>query len=107
VSLSSYLLLMGIYSSAIMISEDARLRMDIRKSVLNDSRLLESISKAQLEQEMQNRVTAVMRKHKVDNIVKEEASTESLLDAKHYVDEIMDELLTKKDKIKKEGEERR
>jgi hypothetical protein len=97
---------MGIYSSAIMISEDSKLRADIRKSVLNDSRLLESISRAQLEHEMQNRVTAIMRKHKVDNIIKEEeAATESLLDAKHYLDEIMDELMTKKDKIKKESEE--
>jgi hypothetical protein len=104
VSLSSYLLLMGIYSSAIMISEDARLRKDIRKSVLNDSRLLESISKAQLEQEMQNRVTAVMKKHGVENIVKEEAATESLLDVKHYLDEVMHELLTKQEKIKKEGD---
>lgn len=97
VSLSSYLLLMGIYSSAIMISEDARLRKDIRKSILNDSRLLESISKAQLEQEMQNRVTAVIKKHGVENIVKEEAATESLLDVKHYLDEVMHELLTKQD----------
>ncbi len=104
-SLSSYLLLLGIYSSAIMISEDAKLRRDIRKSVLNDSRLLESISKAQLEQEMQNRVTAIMKKNKVDNIVKEEPVTESFPDARHYIDEIMDEFLTKKDKTKKEGEE--
>jgi hypothetical protein len=104
-SLSSYLLLMGIYSSAIMISEDTKLRTDIRKSVLNDSRLLESISRAQLEQEMQNRVTAIMKKHNIDNIVKEEAAAVSLLDAKHYLDEIMDEFLTKKDKVKKEGEE--
>ena len=80
-----------------MISEDARLRKDIRKSILNDSRLLESISKAQLEQEMQNRVTAVIKKHGVENIVKEEAATESLLDVKHYLDEVMHELLTKQD----------
>lgn len=102
VSLSSYLLLRGIYSSAIMISEDVSLRTEIRKSVLNDSRLLESISKAQLEQEMQNRVTAVLKKHKVDDIVREEAATESLLDAKRYLDDIMDELLTKK--VKKDEE---
>lgn len=104
VSLSSYLLLIGIYSSAIMISEDARLRTDIRKSVLNDSKLLESISRAELEQEMQNRVTAVMKKHGVENIIKEEAATESLLDAKHYIDEIMHEFVTKKDRIKEEDE---
>jgi hypothetical protein len=104
-SLSCYLLLIGIYFSAIMISEDAKLRTDIRKSVLNDSRLLESISKAQLEQEMQSRVTAIMRKHEIDNIVKEEATTESLLDAQHYLDEIMDEFLTKKEKAKTEGKE--
>jgi hypothetical protein len=110
-SLSSYLLLTGIYSSAIAISEDAKLRTEIRKSVLNDSRLLESISRAQLEQEMQNRVAAIMRKHKIDNIIKEEeqeAAIESSLDddaAKRYLLEVMDELLTKKEKIKKEGVE--
>lgn len=110
-SLSSYLLLTGIYSSAIAISEDAKLRTEIRKSVLNDSRLLESISRAQLEQEMQNRVAVIMRKHKIDNIIKEEeqeAAIESSLDddaAKRYLLEIMDELLTKKEKINKGGVE--
>jgi hypothetical protein len=104
-SISSYLLLMGIYSSAVMISEDSKLRTDIRKSVLNDSRLLESISRAQLEQEIRNRVAVIMSKHRIDNIVKEEAAAESFFDAKHYLNEVMDELLTKKDKIKKEGEE--
>jgi hypothetical protein len=111
-SLSSYLLLIGIYSSAIMISEDARLRTDIRKSVLNDSRLLESISKAELEQEMQNRVAAIVRKHQADNIIKEEeqeAAIESSPSddaAKRYLLEVMDELLIKKDKIKKEGKDK-
>ena len=104
-SLSSYLLLMGIYSSAVMISEDSKLRTDIRNSVLNDSRLLESISRAELEQEIQNRVAAIMSKHRTDIIVEEKAAAESFFDAKLYLNEVMDEFLTKRDKIKKEGEE--
>ncbi|HJU35461.1 MAG TPA: hypothetical protein VJ695_10095 [Nitrososphaera sp.] len=103
-SLSSYLLLTGIYSAAIAISEDAKLRTEIRKSVLHDSRFLESISRAQLEQEMQNRVAAIIREHKIDKMVKEEhqALVESSLDddaAKRYLMEIMEEFLAKKEKI--------
>lgn len=105
-SLSSYLLLTGIYSSAIAISEDASLRKEIRKSILNDSRFLESISRAQLDMEMQNRVSSIVKKHKIDNIIKAEqdATIESSLDddaAKRYLLEVMDEILKKKDKMRK------
>ena len=57
--LSSYLLLLiGIYSSAISVSEDSKLRQSIRNSALRETKLLDSIGMAQMEQEIQRRVIA-------------------------------------------------
>ena len=46
--LSSYLLLIGIYSSAISVGEDSRLRQSIRNYALKESRLLDSIGTAKM-----------------------------------------------------------
>jgi hypothetical protein len=54
--LSSYLVLIGIYSSAISISEDSRLRNSIRNFALKETNLLDSIGSAHIEQEIQNKV---------------------------------------------------
>ena len=54
--LSSYLVLLGIYSSAISVAQDTKLRQTIRKSAIEESKLLLSIGSAQLEQEIQRRL---------------------------------------------------
>ena len=48
--LSSYLLLIGIYSSAISVGEDSRLRQSIRNYALKESRLLDSIGTAKMSE---------------------------------------------------------
>jgi hypothetical protein len=53
VGLSSYLILIGIYSSAITIAEDSKLRNEIRKIAASKSGLLGSIGLAQLEQQLE------------------------------------------------------
>ena len=47
--LASYLLLIGIYSSAISVAEDSNLRRSIRSFAMKESRLLDSIGMAQVE----------------------------------------------------------
>jgi hypothetical protein len=63
VGLASYLVLVGIYSSAISISQDANLRREIRHLAIRESKLLDNIGTAQMEQEMVKRVVAVAKKH--------------------------------------------
>src|ERR671912_231712 len=56
VGLSSYLILMGIYSSAISMSGDVKLRQTIRKSAIDESKLLVGIGSGQMEQKIEKKV---------------------------------------------------
>ena len=87
--LSCYLILVGIYSSAISISEDMRLRRSIRKYAIKESKLLDSIGTAQVEQEIQRRVITMTREH--EDIIKEETGLQLVDqdDIKQYVDEVL------------------
>ena len=66
VGLSSYLILMGIYSSAISMSEDAKLRQAIRKSAVDESKLLVGIGSAQIEQKVEKRVIEMAKGHSAE-----------------------------------------
>ena len=59
IGLSCYLIYSGLYSSAITVSQDISLRHSIRKSVTEQSKLLDSIGTAQMEQELQSRVLTI------------------------------------------------
>ena len=48
IGLSSYLLLIGIYSSVISVAEDSKLRQSIRNYAIKESRLLDSIGTAEM-----------------------------------------------------------
>ena len=60
--LSCYLIYAGLYSSAVTVSQDIALRHLIRRSVTEQSKLLDSIGTAQMEQELQSRVVAITKK---------------------------------------------
>ena len=99
VGLASYLVLLGIYSSAISISRDANLRREIRHLALRESKLLDSIGSAQMEEEVRRKVLHITRKNKTDMA---EAGVPSALDEKdvhQYLDDVLREIKT----IKKEG----
>src|SRR5262249_54830575 len=61
--LASYLMLMGIYSSAVSVSEDSKLRNLIRKFAITELRLLDSIGTAQMEREIEKRVMALAKRN--------------------------------------------
>lgn len=61
VGLSSYLVLVGKYSSAIAVAQDTKLRQTIRQSAIEETKLLVSIGSAQIEQEIQKRVLHVAK----------------------------------------------
>jgi hypothetical protein len=99
VGLSSYLVLVGIYSSAISISQDANLRREIRHLAIRESKLLDSIGLAQIEQEVKKRVLHIARINKSD--VAETAVPSALDDddVNQYLDAVLKEIKkTKKER---------
>ncbi|MFZ0897159.1 MAG: hypothetical protein WAZ77_21875 [Candidatus Nitrosopolaris sp.] len=100
--LSSYLVLVGIYSSAISISEDSKLRQSIRSFAIKESRLLDSIGTAQTEQEIQRRVIAFTKQ--IEERMAEETGIQSSLtedDIKQYLEQVIKEV--KKPKMSNDG----
>jgi hypothetical protein len=97
--LSSYLLLLGVYSSAISVSEDSKLRQSIRNFAIKESRLLDSIGTAQMEQEIEKRVLALTKQNQ--NRMTEESGIQPSLseeDMKEYLQQVIEEV--KKDRRK-------
>jgi hypothetical protein len=62
VGLSSYLIYSGLYTSAVTVSQDLALRQSIKKSLMEQSRLLDSIGTAQMEKELQGRVLTLAKR---------------------------------------------
>lgn len=54
--LSAYMIFLGVYCSAISISQDIQLRQSIKKVATQDSNLLSSIGTAHMEQEIQRKI---------------------------------------------------
>ncbi len=97
VGLASYLLLLGIYSSAISISQDAKLRREIRHIAIRESKLLDSMGAAQMEQEIVKRIATVAKKHSDSTI--ERTGVQSSLseqDIDEYMKDVLREIKTSK-----------
>jgi hypothetical protein len=62
--LGSYLFLMGIFSSAIGISSDNRIRNAIRSSLKDHSNLLHNIAMADINRDLESNIDNVMNNHK-------------------------------------------
>jgi hypothetical protein len=89
--LSSYLILVGIYSSAISVAQDLELRKLIRKYT-TESKLLDSIVSAEMEREIQNRVMKIVNEQSFK--MKEETGVQSSLneeDIKEYLEKVLSE----------------
>jgi hypothetical protein len=93
VGLSSYLILVGLYYSAISLSNDVNLRRTIRESALQESKFLDSIGKAYIEQEIKSKVIDVAKKQKI-NMAKETGFSSSLtnVEIERYLEEVLTEL---------------
>jgi hypothetical protein len=55
------LILLGLYSSAISVSEDVELRKRIKKSTLRESKFLDSMGTAHMEKELLKRMVLKVR----------------------------------------------
>ena len=99
VGLSSYLVLLGIYSSAISMSQDAKLRKEIRHLAIRELELLDRIGSAQKEEEIRKRVLHMVKLNRRDMAT--ELGVPSALDEEdvnQYLLDVLKEIKT----IKKE-----
>jgi hypothetical protein len=95
VGLSSYVVLIGLYYSAVSIAADTNLRVNIRKSALDKSKLLDSIGAAQMEQEIIKDVTKIEKEQSIT--VEEETGvvpvpSTTIEDLREYVQLVMKEV---------------
>jgi hypothetical protein len=99
VGLSAYMMVIGLYSSAISVSEDIKLRKTIRKKALEESKLLDSIGTAEMGQEIERRVIEIERR--VIEIAKQDSGNLEIetgvkpslneYDMKKYLEEVLQE----------------
>src|SRR5215203_4072310 len=93
VGLSSYPILMGIYSAAISMSEDVRLRQSIRKSAIDESKFLVSVGSGQIEQKIEKKVIE-MAKDNAASMTEQTGVQLSLTehDMKQYLSTVLKEI---------------
>ena len=93
VGLSSYLLMIGVYSSATSLSQDVKLRQSIRRSAIKEFDLLEKIGMANMEQQLEKRVLNIVKTEK-NSMVEQSGVQISLTedDMKDYLRQVLVEL---------------
>ena len=106
--LSAYLIYIGIYSAAISMSEDSRLRQSIRRSAIEESKMLISIGAAQIQEQLERKVLSEA-KSRAETMTKETGIELSLSEAdmRMYLNNVMREIkvLRNIDEIIKKGRE--
>jgi hypothetical protein len=95
--LSCYLILIGIYTSALSVSQDSILRASIRKSVETEMRFLKSIGDSEMNNKIFEKVLRTSR-HASKNMPEETGISSSLTDQeiREYVKKVLELALKKK-----------
>jgi hypothetical protein len=98
-ALASYFIFLGIYSSAISISEDAKLRRMLRRTALDESKLLDSVGTAYMKDEIHRKVLKI-RKANSDKMIEVTGldTVPSESDMKQYIEEVIKEMQANKEK---------
>jgi hypothetical protein len=63
VGLASFLMLTGLYNSAVAVSQDVQLRRTIKISAKGESKLIDSIGSAEMQSEIEKRVITVAKRN--------------------------------------------
>jgi hypothetical protein len=95
VGLASFLILTGLYNSAISVAQDVKLRQSIKASTLQQSsKLLDSIGTAQMTKEIEDRVMK-MTQDNASMLAAQSGVEPSLTDneIKSYLDKVLEELV--------------
>ena len=92
--LGSYLLLVGIYTSAKRVAEDASLRKEFYKKAENQLDLLKSIGLIEMEKELLSRYKPVLDRSK--KLQKDDFQQLEQEDVKEMIHDVLQELNTRK-----------
>jgi Tfp pilus assembly PilM family ATPase len=91
--LASFLVFVGIYSSAISVAQDSKLRKSIRGFAIEETKLLDSIGTAQMEREIEKKVIGLTKINQ-NRMAKETGIQSSLSedDIKRYLKQVIQEV---------------
>jgi hypothetical protein len=88
VPLSAFLLLVGLLNSAITVAQDAELRREIKKTVIKETKLLDSIGTAHMQQEIEKKVSKLTETLTEQTGIEPSLSTE---EAKQHMRDVLEE----------------
>jgi hypothetical protein len=97
VGLASYLILIGVYSSALSVAEDTKLRQIIRTTVVKEVSLLRSMGTAVMEDRIRKKVAKIAKEQEI--VLIQQTGIESSLDdseIRQYVDAVILEVKSSK-----------
>jgi signal transduction histidine kinase len=108
IGLAAYLIYIGIYSAGVSMSEDINLRQTIRKSAIEEAKLLVSIGSAQMQQQLEKKVLENARANAetmTHNTGVQLSMTET--DMRRYLNSVLKDIkvLRNVDEIVKKGKE--
>jgi hypothetical protein len=97
VGLASFLILSGLYQAAIAMSHDMNLRRSVRKSSIDESKLLDAIGLAQMQEEIKKKVMKITKEN-AEKMLQESKVEPSLADyeLEKYLDDALEEVRKKK-----------
>jgi hypothetical protein len=98
-SLSSYMLLIGMLGCAAYVSRDTELRREIYRGLEVDSDMLKNIGMAETQREIERRVLSLADKIKLSDDMRERMDP-SKEDVKTMIDEVLNEIHSMKSQIK-------
>jgi hypothetical protein len=93
VGLGMFMIMIGLYYSALSIAQDTKLRQVIKQSTLKETRLLDSISTAQIQHEVEAKVITATKTNMAKIVEAKEVET-SLTDeeVKNYIEQVLEEV---------------
>jgi hypothetical protein len=102
-AVGAYFFLTGISSSAISVSIDSRLRHLIRRSIADQSKLIDSIALADMSQDLQKRILTIAKDHS-ESLAAETGIRSSLSesDMNHYLEKVLNEIVRNRNRDTKE-----
>jgi hypothetical protein len=91
------LILSGLYQAAIAMSHDMNLRRSVKKSSIDESKLLDAIGLAQMQEEIKKKVMRITKEN-AEKMVQESKVEPSLADdeLEKYLDDALEEVRRKK-----------
>jgi hypothetical protein len=97
IPLGAYLLLVGIFTSAIHVSRDAVIRKELYRSALNQLDLLRSIGTSEMEKEFEGRVKYLEKVHRISEIPERSKIEEGIEveNVKKILHEVLEEVHSK------------